>query len=279
MAGSLTALMVGLPALRIRGLFLGVTTLAFAVPLSTFFLNPANFPDLIPTQVERPLLLDRFDLYDERTLYWFALTILAGAIVLVAGIRHSRAGRAMLAVRDNERAAQARGLSPTRIKLMCFAISGALAGLAGSLHVIALDGVRAGTYSPNMAFEAFSMVVLGGATSMSGALLGAVCLRLAQYYLSGGLADVHHRRRRAARAARCCPGGLAQILNAVRGWYFRLVARLRSITLAGPGGETGATEVDLAGIGDRLGGPGSLNAPPPDPASAPGDRTKPARAT
>jgi branched-chain amino acid transport system permease protein len=276
-AGSLTALMVGLPALRIRGLFLGVTTLAFAVPLSTFFLNPANFPHLIPTQVERPLLLDRFDLYDERTLYWFALTVLGGALALVAGIRHSRAGRAMLAVRDNERAAQARGLSPTRIKLMCFAISGALAGLAGSLHVIALDGVRAGTYSPNMAFEAFSMVVLGGATSMSGALAGAVFLRMAQYYLSGGL-QLFITGAGVLLVLLALPGGLAQILNAVRALVFRLIARFRHITLAGPGGETGATEVDLAGIGDRLGGPGSLGAPVHHPTDT-ADLSTPARAT
>jgi branched-chain amino acid transport system permease protein len=250
--GALTALAVGLPALRIRGLFLGVTTLAFAVPLSTFLLNPANFPRLVPQQVDRPLLLSRFDLYDERTLYWFALGVLALSLVLVLGIRNSRPGRAMVAVRDNERAAAARGLNPTGIKLAGFAVSGALAGLAGGLHVIALDGVRAGSYSPTMAFEAFSMLVLGGATSLSGALAGATFLRLAQYWLTGGLQLVVTGAG-VLVVLLVLPGGLARILNEARGAIFRAVARARGISLSGPGGQSGATEVDLAAIGNRIG--------------------------
>ncbi|MGQ0625513.1 MAG: ABC transporter permease [Sporichthyaceae bacterium] len=250
-AGAATAVLIGLPALRIRGLFLAVTTLAFAVPLSTFFLNPANFPDLIPTQVDRPLVLERYDLYNERTLYWFALSVLALALALTVSIRRSRTGRAMVAVRDNERAAAARGLSPTRIKLVSFGISGALAGLAGSLHVVALDGVRSGTYAPSQAFEAFSMVVLGGVTSIPGALLGAIALRQAQFHLTGGLQLVVTGAG-VLLVLLILPGGIARVMNRVRGAYFRLVAKARGITLAGPGGETGATELDLASIGDRL---------------------------
>jgi branched-chain amino acid transport system permease protein len=243
--GAITALAVGLPALRIRGLFLGVTTLAFAVPLSTFLLNPANFPALVPTTVDRPLVVERFDLYSERTLYWFALAVLAVAVVLVAGIRRSRAGRAMVAVRDNERAAAARGLSPTRIKLVSFVVSGAIAGLAGAIDVIALDGVRAGSFTPNMAFEAFSMVVLGGATSVPGALAGAAFLRSAQYWLSGGLQLVVTGAG-VLIVLLILPGGLARVLNIARMAAFRAVARARGISLSGPGGQTGATEVDLA---------------------------------
>ncbi|MGQ0630521.1 MAG: ABC transporter permease subunit [Sporichthyaceae bacterium] len=250
-AGAVTAVLIGLPALRIRGLFLAVTTLAFAVPLSTFFLNPANFPELIPTQVERPLVLERYDLYDERTLYWFSLSVLGLALALTISIRRSRTGRAMIAVRDNERAAAARGLSPTKIKLVSFGISGALAGLAGSLHVVALDGVRSGTYAPSQAFEAFSMVVLGGVTSIPGALLGAIALRQAQYHLTGGLQLVVTGAG-VLLVLLILPGGIARVMNRVRGSYFRAVAKARGITLAGPGGQSGATELDLASIGDRL---------------------------
>ncbi|MGH3453905.1 MAG: ABC transporter permease subunit, partial [Nocardioidaceae bacterium] len=92
-AGVVVALVIGLPALRVRGLFLAVATLAFAVPMSTYALNPANFPELIPTQVERAVLLSRFDLHDERTLYWFCLVILVGVLAGVAGIRRGRPGR------------------------------------------------------------------------------------------------------------------------------------------------------------------------------------------
>jgi len=235
-AGIVTALLVGLPALRVRGLFLGVTTLAFAVPLSSFALNPANFPDLIPTQVDRPVVLSRFDLHDERTLYYFCLVMLVAALVLVSGIRRARPGRAMVAVRDNERAAQARGIRVSRTKLAAFAVSGALAGLAGGLHAVVLDGVRAGSFSPAMGFEAFSMVVLGGATSLSGALAGAMFLRYAQYALAGGL-QLIVTGVGVLVVLLVLPGGLAQVTGGLRRRTFAFIARRRGIELPGPGGE------------------------------------------
>ncbi|MEO7428344.1 MAG: hypothetical protein ABIY48_03080, partial [Acidimicrobiales bacterium] len=69
-AGALVSLVVGLPALRIRGLFLAVTTLAFAVALDQYVLNFNNFPKLIPTKVGRPMLFERFDLNQGTTMYW-----------------------------------------------------------------------------------------------------------------------------------------------------------------------------------------------------------------
>ena len=245
-AGMLVAVLIGLPALRVRGLFLAVTTLAFAVPLSTFALNPANFGDLIPQQVERAVVLSRFDLHDERTLYYFCLVVLILALVCVTGIRRSRPGRSMVAVRDNERAAAARGINISRTKLAAFAVSGALAGLAGGLHAVVLDGVRSGTFVPSMGFEAFSMVVLGGATSLGGALAGAVFLRYAQYVMTGGLQMIVTGAG-LLFVLLVLPGGLAQVVAGLRKRVFSLVARRRGIELPGAaGGE-----------------------PPPDPEPAP----------
>jgi branched-chain amino acid transport system permease protein len=235
-AGMLVAVLIGLPALRVRGLFLGVTTLAFAVPLSTFALNPATFGDLIPQQVERAVLLSRFDLHDERTLYYFCLVVLVGVLVCVTGIRRSRPGRSMVAVRDNERAAAARGINVSRTKLAAFAVSGALAGLAGGLHAVVLDGVRAGSFTPAMGFEAFSMVVLGGATSLGGALAGAVFLRYAQYALAGGL-QLIVTGAGVLFVLLVLPGGLAQVTAGLRRRLFGLVARRRGIELPGAAGE------------------------------------------
>jgi branched-chain amino acid transport system permease protein len=235
-AGMLVAVLIGLPALRVRGLFLAVTTLAFAVPLSTFALNPANFSDLIPQQVERAVLLSRFDLHDERTLYYFCLVVLVGALVCVTGIRRGRPGRSMVAVRDNERAAAARGINVSRTKLAAFAVSGALAGLAGGLHAVVLDGVRAGSFTPAMGFEAFSMVVLGGATSLGGALAGAVFLRYAQYALAGGM-QLIVTGAGVLFVLLVLPGGLAQVTAGWRRRMFSLIARIRGIELPGAAGE------------------------------------------
>ena len=241
-AGMLVAVLIGIPALRVRGLFLGVTTLAFAVPLSTFALNPANFSGLIPQQVERAVVLSRFDLHDERTLYYFCLVVLILAMVCVTGIRRARPGRSMVAVRDNERAAAARGINVSRTKLAAFAVSGALAGLAGGLHAVVLDGVRAGSFTPAMGFEAFSMLVLGGATSLGGALTGAVFLRYAQYALAGGT-QLIVTGAGVLFVLLVLPGGLAQVTAGLRKRAFGLVARLRRIELPGAaGGEPAAPD-------------------------------------
>jgi len=80
-AGGLAAVLVGIPALRIRGLFLAVTTLAFGVPVSTYLLNSAHVPAFTPSSVPRPLFLSRFSLDDPLTFTYLCILV---AIVAVA---------------------------------------------------------------------------------------------------------------------------------------------------------------------------------------------------
>lgn len=233
-AGAVVALVVGLPALRIRGLFLAVTTLALAVPMSSYFLNPTYFADQIPQAVERPLLLERFDLGDERMLFLFCAAILALALIGVRNIRASRTGRVLVATRDNELAVQARGISLSRVRLLGFVVSGALAGLGGGLHVVVLQGVRFGTYSPGLSFEAFTMVVIGGLTSVSGAVLGAVALRWAEYFLSGAV-QLLVTGTGVLLLLLVLPGGLGQVIIRARQRYLRWVARRHGLEIASLG--------------------------------------------
>jgi branched-chain amino acid transport system permease protein len=227
-AGAIAALFVGLPALRIRGLFLGVTTLALAVAMSTFFLNPSYFPSVLPDSVRRPVVFTRFDLTDERTLYYACLAVLLLAVWAARGLRNGRPGRVLIAVRDNERAAQARGVHVLRVKLMAFAVSGAIAGVAGCLHVLALNGLSYGAYSPAQSFEAFSMVVIGGLTSVTGALVGAFALRGTEYLVGGGLQLVVTGAGVLVLLL-VFPGGLGQLAVRVRQRLLRLVANRRGI--------------------------------------------------
>lgn len=230
MAGALAALFVGLPALRIRGLFLGVTTLAFAVAMSTFFLNPSYFESALPDNVRRPVLFTRFDLTDERTLYYLCLVVLLIAVWAARGLRTGRPGRVLVAVRDNERAAQARGVHVLRVKLLAFGVSGAIAGLAGCLHVLALSGISYGAYSPSQSFEAFSMVVIGGLTSVTGALVGAFALRGTEYLVGGGLQLVVTGAG-VLLLLLVLPGGLGQLGVRVRQRVLRGIADRRGINV------------------------------------------------
>jgi ABC-type branched-subunit amino acid transport system ATPase component/ABC-type branched-subunit amino acid transport system permease subunit len=176
-AGSIAALALGVPALRIRGPFLAVVTLAFAVVLDGYVLNPNVFPDLIPQEVTRPLLWGRVDLEVERNMLWFCLAALALSVALASGVRRSRSGRLMIAARDNAKATESASVSTRRVTLSGFVFSGALCGLAGGLHVLLLHGARVGSYQPVQSIEVFSMATIGGLGSLGGAITGAAGMR------------------------------------------------------------------------------------------------------
>ncbi|MFZ4518520.1 MAG: ATP-binding cassette domain-containing protein [Microthrixaceae bacterium] len=176
-AGALVAVALGVPALRIRGPFLAVVTLAFAVVLDGYVLNPNVFPDLIPQSLTRPLLWGRVDLGNEQAMLWCCLAALALVIALARGVRRSRSGRLLIAARDNRKAAEAAAVPTRWTTLSGFVFSGAIAGLAGGLHVLLLQGARAGSYQPVMSVEVFSGATIGGLGSLGGASVGAALLR------------------------------------------------------------------------------------------------------
>ena len=176
-AGALVSLVVGLPALRIRGLFLAVTTLAFAVALDQYVLNFNNFPDLIPTDVGRPLLFERYDLSEGSTMYLTCLAFLGLAILVAVGLRKTRSARVMIATRDNQRAADAAAVPTTKAKLSAFLVAGVISGVAGGLHVIIVASLNPGTYPPSDSLTVFATAVIGGLGSISGALLGVLLFR------------------------------------------------------------------------------------------------------
>ena len=173
-AGGITALVVGVPALRIRGLFLAVTTLAFAVTMDQYILNDANFPNIIPSDITRPLLWERFDLEEGYPMYLVCLSFLVLSLLVARSIRNSRAGRVMIATRDNERAAASTSVPVTQMKLASFMTAGFIAGVAGGLHVTLLHSLNPGTYDPAMSLEVFATSVIGGLSSLPGAVAGVL---------------------------------------------------------------------------------------------------------
>jgi ABC-type branched-subunit amino acid transport system ATPase component/ABC-type branched-subunit amino acid transport system permease subunit len=240
-AGAVAALLVGIPALRIRGLFLAATTLAFAVPVSTFVLNSGYFPSLDPRSVPPPLLLKRFDLSDTRNLYYFAFVALCGAILLTANLRRSRAGRAIIAVRDNESAAAAYAVDPTRTKLFAFAFSGALAGFAGGIFVVASRGISFSGYNPILSVEAFTAVVVGGLGSIPGALLGAAYVHAVQDFL-GSTGELLASGAGLLFLLMVVPGGLGEITYVLRDRAIGWLVRRKGIELPRPAA-AGSTDV------------------------------------
>lgn len=178
--GAVVAVLLGVPALRIKGPFLAVVTLSFAVVLDGYVLNPNVFPAIIPQTVARPLLWGRVDLDDERAMLWFTLAVLALCIVVARGVRRSRSGRLLIAARDNRKATESSSVSAQWSTLQGFIFSGAIAGLAGGIHVLLLHGAREGSYQVVQSVEVFSGATIGGLGSLGGAIVGAAGLRGAQ---------------------------------------------------------------------------------------------------
>ncbi|HUE59879.1 MAG TPA: ATP-binding cassette domain-containing protein, partial [Acidimicrobiales bacterium] len=176
-AAALAAVILGLPALRVRGLYLAVTTLAFAVAANDFFFNPTNFSKQLPSSVVRPVLWKRFPLHGEGDIYLLSLGVLVLAIVLTRGIRAARPGRAILATRDNLRSAEAAGVPTARTRLMAFTVAGVIAGVAGALYVVILGGVGYQTFQPVDSITVFSMVVIGGISSIGGSIAGVALIQ------------------------------------------------------------------------------------------------------
>lgn len=222
-AGALSAIVVGLPALRLRGLYLAVTTFAFALAATSYLLN-RRFFDWIPTsRVERPPLLGRIDLNSPTRIYYVVLAGLVVVLVAVHGLRHSRTGRVLIALRENERAAQSFGISAVRARLTAFAASGAIAAFAGCLFVHHQQAIGEGPYQPFLNFVVFTMVVIGGIASVPGALLGALYLQGTYWFLpnewqalASGLGVL--------AVLLVLPGGLGSLLYRLRDLWLRWVA-------------------------------------------------------
>jgi len=179
LVGAAVSVLIGVPALRISGPFFAVTSLAFAVATGTFFLNPEYFAWLRPednVRVLRPVVLDKFDLESDWAFYYFVLVFFALAVLAAARIRSSRTGRAIVANRENTRAAQAYGINANAAQLTAFGLAGFIAGLAGALDVYYLHGISVSFLDAETGVLLFAIAIVGGLGSVPGALLGAAYL-------------------------------------------------------------------------------------------------------
>ena len=228
-AGALISLLIGLPALRIKGLFLAVTTLALAVALDKYVINVNNFPSIIPFGVERPMVFERIDLNDGYNMYVFCLVFLVLAILASQGVRKARAGRVIIATRDNQRAADAAAVPTTSVKLAAFIMAGVISGVAGGIHVLLLTGVEAGTYQPYDSLNLFATAVIGGLGSIAGAVIGVLLFRFLETLTFLGDIRAGLTGSVLLIVLLVLPGGLGQLLYNLRDRVLIRIAERRDI--------------------------------------------------
>lgn len=179
-AGALLGLLVGLPSLRFRGIYLSIATLAMhyaIVYLLTVYqanVGPSATAGIpIPTATLGPLKLA-----GEVPWYYLLLTVAAGVVVFGLNLARGRAGRAWVAIRDREIAAAALGVEVARYKVYAFMVSAGLAALAGSLGAYFTTVVTVEEFTLELAILNIGMIIVGGMGSIVGAIFGAVFLTL-----------------------------------------------------------------------------------------------------
>ena len=228
-AGAAVAILVGLPALRIQGLFLAVTTVAFAFTVHDIVLNPEFFGWLLPGDmafVERPVLYGVFDVSSSQRFYYVCLFFLLLAIAAARSFRRNRAGRVMIGARDNEKQVQAYGVSLASSRLAVFAISGFIAALAGALLAYQQGSVEQAAFQPLMSLELFAMVVIGGMSSLLGPVLGALYVLGIPYFLEDYIDGISLLATGAGvlLLLMFLPGGLAEATFRTRDRFLRWIA-------------------------------------------------------
>ena len=176
---------IGLPALRLKGDYLAIATLAFGEIVRCIFKNLKIFGGAMGMSTK---------LYDGNTLFILAFVVLLVVLFCCQNLINSKHGRAVIAIRDNEIAAKAMGINVTFYKLLIFIVAAFFAGMAGVLYGSTIGTIRQETFSYNYSIEILVMVVLGGMGSINGSMIAAAVITylniVLQQQLSGALAPV-----------------------------------------------------------------------------------------
>jgi branched-chain amino acid transport system permease protein len=225
--GGVVAFAVGLPALRLRGLYLAVTTFAFGLATEQWLLSDRFF-GWFPkgeARFERPPLFGRIPLDTPIRYYMYSLLILVLTFLATRGIRRSRTGRVIIAVRENERAAQSYSIPAVRAKLTAFVISGVLAGIGGALFTHLNQSFSAASYGTGESFSVFTSAVIGGLGSLGGAVLGAVYLRGTRWFIPSQEWQQLSTGAGVLLVLLILPGGLGALWITIRDVCVRLLTR------------------------------------------------------
>jgi branched-chain amino acid transport system permease protein len=264
----LAGLIVGLPALRIRGLYLAMVTLAFGVAFPELI---SRFPDFtggafglnIRRTMLRPPEWSGFSLGEKgQWLYWLSAALLAVMMLLVHNLVRSRYGLALVAARDNEIAAAASGVNLAVVKTVAFGVSGAVTGVGGALFAMYLGSLVANdSFTLLNAISLLTGLVIGGQATRFGPILGAVAVVYIPYYTS----DFGQGQVSAVLFGAVLIGLIFLAPEGLTGAFFRLVHRFVVLVpslpelprRAGPGGGPGG--------GSAGGSAGGADPPPAAP--------------
>jgi branched-chain amino acid transport system permease protein len=191
-AGAVGAL-VGFPALRLTGIYLVIATIAFG-----FIVEEVAARWESVTNGNEGLRVRAVDMFgwtltrDGYAFYYLCLAVLVLVIIAALNILRAPTGRAFVALRDSETAAKSMGVNPAVYKVMAFSISAAITGLAGCLYAHKLSFISPEMFTLLLSLEFIIVILIGGATSLHGAVLGAIFVVMVDPFLTLLKDDLPH---------------------------------------------------------------------------------------
>ena len=187
LSGALLGVIFGLPSLRLRGLYLAVSTLALhfvVVYLGGEYETKRGFSTGITIDAPR---IGGYTIYGGRIWYFVLLAFAAGSLLICLNLLRSRTGRAWRAIRAHETVAEALGIGVASHKLLAFVISSAMAAVSGALFAYYRGFVSVEAFSLFLSIQYVAMIIIGGMGSLLGALLGALFVTLFPYVIEAAL--------------------------------------------------------------------------------------------
>ena len=227
LASGAAMLILGLPALRVKGLLLTVTTLAFALIGPAWLFNQSWVlgGSVVPARPQ-PFGIS---LETGRAYYYLALVVLLLAMLVARNIRRSGLGRVLVAVRDNEDNARAFAVRATLAKAQAFILSGFLAGIAGAVYIHGLSRASGSSFPTVTSVDIALMTVIGGLGIMSGPLLGALFVIGVPAFLPLDSAGLATTSLGLLVIIMYLPGGIAQLVEPLRNRVIRFLGRRAGI--------------------------------------------------
>jgi branched-chain amino acid transport system permease protein len=169
----LVGIVVGTPALRVKGIYLAIATMAFNIIVEEVLARWESMTGGSSGLQVGPLAMFGWTVRSEREMYYVALAVTAAVTLGVVNLLRSPTGRAFVAIRDSEVSAASMGIHPARFKAIAFALSAAITGIAGALYAHQLRIVTPDQFTVLQSIELLMMVVIGGLGSIHGAFFGA----------------------------------------------------------------------------------------------------------
>jgi ABC-type branched-subunit amino acid transport system ATPase component/ABC-type branched-subunit amino acid transport system permease subunit len=170
--GALISVLLGIPALRVRGLMLAVTTLGFAIAMRSWASSQSWMMGSGISLGDRRLF--GIDLSTDRRYYWVVLGFLVLTFIVVRNLSKSGFGRRLMAIRDNEDQARAFTISASKTLLSAYAVSGFIAAMLGGIYAHGLGRVAVDSFSVDDSIRTTALAVLGGLGIVAGPLLGVL---------------------------------------------------------------------------------------------------------